>query len=93
VEDVRPHWDELTLNSWVDADMLYQEGGLERILPLSEFAIDRLRPKGRDLIMFLGTVPLLGGTFVMSKQFRGELSDPVLRRTIGFSYTIQQLPG
>jgi hypothetical protein len=92
LDDVSHHWDQLTLRSWVDDAAPYQEGTAQRILPLGEFPLAHLRPSGRDLVLFLGTLPLLNGSFVMSRQFRGELVDPVLQRTIGFSYTVQRLP-
>lgn len=92
LEDVKEHWDQLTLRSWVDGEVPYQEGPAERILPLSAFPLARLRAPRRDLVLFLGTLPLINGSFVMAEKFRGELADPVLRRTMGFSYNVQRLP-
>ena len=62
-------------------------------MPLSGVSAGEVAAEGaRSLVLFLGTIPLLTGSFVMAGKFRGELADPVLGRTIGVSYDVQRLP-
>jgi hypothetical protein len=88
---VAEHWDQLILRSWIDGDVLYQEGPLaglmhpDDLLPLAE-------PQPRDgTLMFCGTVAAIGG-IRPGRAFRYELVDPVLNRTIGARYAMQPLP-
>ena len=90
-EEVAEHWDRLVLRSWIDDDVLYQEGSLagllhpDDLLPLAE-------PPPRDgTIVFCGTVAAIGG-IRSAGTFRYALVDPVLDRTISARYTMRPLP-
>jgi hypothetical protein len=91
LEEVKDHWDDLALRSWVNDSTLYQQGTAGRILALGEFPLAQLRPPGRDLVLFLGTLPLLTGGFVMGGRFKGEIADPILGRSIELSYAVKLL--
>ena len=95
-EDVKPHWDRLTLRSFVgegDVRRLYQEGPVTNMRSPEELirlytGSDRL-PSGTA--MFCGTFAVHGG-FSYGGLFSMELEDPVLRRKITHSYRTVQLP-
>jgi hypothetical protein len=95
-EEVKPHWDKLTLRSFVPDGgkrRLYQEGPVTNMRAPEELIKlytggDRLVP---GTAMFCGTFAVHGaissaGTFDM------ELEDPVLGRKLTHSYKIVSLP-
>ena len=95
--DVKPHWERLTLRSFVSGDdgkrRLYQEGSVANMRPPEELITlytgsDRL-PQGTA--MFCGTLAAHGGVSY-SNIFEFELEDPVLNRKLLHRYTIVQLP-
>src|SRR4051812_25959299 len=54
-DDVAPHWDRLTLRSWVDDDTLYQEGALGSLLHPDQL-LELAEPALTDgTVMFCGT--------------------------------------
>lgn len=69
-------WDQVGLSSTVDG-LPYQNGNLEAIRPPGEL-VELLRQgpgePGGDWVMFLGTVPLLGGDFVPGAHWQVTLS-------------------
>ena len=97
LEEVREHWDEILMRSWVTLDgekLLYQEGALAEILDVDGIlgplpAEDGLGREG--LVMFSGTVASKMG-MVYGDKFDFELEDPVLKRRIGHGYRIRVLP-
>ena len=93
--DVRGHWDDLELRSWVSdggGRRLYQEGRLEALLPvddlLAELATAGYSPHHQRII-FGGTLPTAGG-LVYGHRFEVELYDPVLGRRLGCAYDVVQ---
>jgi uncharacterized protein DUF2848 len=90
-EDVADHWDRLAVRSWVDEDVLYQEGTLDGLM----HPVDLESMSDPDLddgtLMFCGTFPAIGGVRPAA-GFRYELEDPVLDRKIGAGYEIRTLP-
>lgn len=98
LEEIRDHWDDLILRSWVREDAgaperLYQEGTLAMLLLPEELA-DRAQKDaipGRKLSFFSGTIPLAGEVSYRG-AFRMELEDPVLKRAIKHEYTVTLLP-
>ncbi len=96
-EDVEPHWDRLTLRSFVEEGgrkVLYQEGPLAKIRAPRELIAgwtggDKRLPAG--VAMFCGTLPAIGAVR-SSLRFEMELDDPVLGRTLSHAYTVQALP-
>jgi hypothetical protein len=90
-EQVAPHWDQLELRSWVDGDVLYQEGTAAGIMAPADL-LKRAEPQLRDgTAMFCGTFGAIGG-IRPAQAFRYELHDPVLGRTISAGYEMRELP-
>jgi hypothetical protein len=90
-EDVAGHWDDLVLRSWIDGDVPYQEGALSSLMKPDE-VMSRAEPQLADgTLMFCGTLAAIGG-IRPAREFRYELSDPVLDRSIRGSYEMQILP-
>lgn len=97
-EDVRPHWETLSLRSWVDpggARTLYQEGTLAEFLPVDEF-LTRVKDEVTDgnldgMVLFMGTLPTLGKELVFSRAFEGQLLDPTLGRGLSFHYSVSPM--
>lgn len=77
LDTVRGQWDSLQLRSYAD-DIRYQDSPVSEMLPLDDI-LDAFRASGDGdtdgLVMFLGTVPLIGGRFRYSASFRGELAN------------------
>ncbi len=95
---VEPHWDELILRSYVVEEgkpTIYQEGSVSAILHprnlMEQYAGDGVRAFPPGTVMFGGTFPVIGG-LRWSTEFAMELEDPVLKRTITHSYSIEKLP-
>jgi hypothetical protein len=90
-EDVAPHWDRLELRSWIDGDVLYQEGTLagllhpDELLRLADPAVDE------GTLIFCGTFGAIGG-IRPAAEFRYELADPVRGRRIEGRYAMRALP-
>lgn len=96
-DEIRPHWDKLTLRSFVPGDggkpRLYQEGPVTNMRSPEElmglYTSGGTLPPGTA--MFCGTFAVHGG-ISYSGTFDMELEDPVLDRKLGHSYRIVQLP-
>lgn len=96
--DVKPHWERLKLQSWIDVDgrrTLYQEGSLADFLTVDDF-LDGVRSVVKDgaldgMVLYMGTMPSLGGELLFSPTFEGRLSDDVLGRELSFRYSIRPI--
>ncbi len=97
LDDVAPHWDELTFDSQVVKDgetIANQNGRLATILnpaALMDFTRARL---GRDLagtVLFSGTVGTISGQYIYGERFIAGLHDPVLNRSLSVNYGVQPL--
>ncbi|WP_029684697.1 DUF2848 domain-containing protein [Tatumella saanichensis] len=96
MSEVLEHWDSLQLSSqikeqgeWVN----YQQGTLAALLPPGDL-IERysaIKEAGEGLAISCGTLAALGG-IRPANEFRMELYDPVLKRTISHQYTTECLP-
>ena len=90
--DLKDHWDTIQLNSYQTVDgkeVPYQKGTLADILPV-EHLLRELRERIGDVshsVIFSGTVPVLNG-FVYGENFRCEMVDGTLNRTLTLSYDI-----
>lgn len=97
-DDVKDHWDEIKLTSWVresadKPERVYQDGTLGMILTPDELLACAERetfPEGR-IAYFSGTIPLKGEISYRG-AFRMELADPVLKRSIKHEYEVVLLP-
>ncbi len=96
-DEVKPHWDKLTLRSFVPGDggkrRLYQEGPVTNMRAPEELIKlytggDRL-PAGTA--MYCGTFAVHGG-ISSAGTFEMELDDPVLGRKLTHGYEIVSLP-
>jgi hypothetical protein len=95
-EDVAPHWDQLTLRSWVREDgerQSYQDGSVTAMLAPSNLLHRYLKSGELEeaTLMFCGTLPATGGVRP-TDSFEFELEDPVLQRKISHQYSTLQLP-
>jgi len=98
-QDVKDHWDELTLASWVrqadDAgEVLYQKTALSAILPPEELlglVRSRLGNDSEGLVIFSGTIPVISGRLVFASHFRGELRDPRTGQSLTVAYQAARL--
>jgi hypothetical protein len=96
-EEVEPHWDQIILRSFIEEGgkkVPYQEGLLAKMrLPRDLVAGwndgNKRLPSG--VVMFCGTIPVIGG-IRSSSRFDMELDDPVLGRKITHTYIVQALP-
>jgi hypothetical protein len=87
-DEVKPHWDRLTLRSWTDGE-LYQEGPVTAMRsPEDLMGRYPLRP---GHAMFCGTLAAKGG-IRGGERFRMELEDPVLKRKLSHEYRVKVLP-
>jgi hypothetical protein len=94
---MKDHWDQLVLRSWItrnNQQLLYQEGVVTRMLA-PEDLIARYTGGSATLpagtAMFCGTMPLLA-PIGPAAEFRMELEDPVLGRTLRHRYSTRELP-
>jgi hypothetical protein len=97
MRDVAPHWDQLELRSFINADgdrRPYQRGTVAALLHpdalVAEFGV-RGGAFATGAAMFCGTLPTVDALRPASR-FEIELVDPVLARTITHAYTIRVLP-
>lgn len=96
MNEVRDHWDELVLRSWVTSGgkrRLYQEGSVARMrTPEDLFSrygqTEDVLPLGT--VMFCGTLPLFGA-LEYGDTLEVELEDRVLERTLRHRYRTRQL--
>lgn len=95
-DDVAPHWDQLTLRSYVGSGKdraLYQEGPVAKMLD-PKTLLARYLALGDlpdNTLMFCGTLAAIGGIRA-TDEFEFEIEDPVRGRKIGHSYRVVKLP-
>jgi len=92
-EDVRPHWDKLTLRSWAwigGQRQPYQEGPVSTMRD-PEDLMKRYGGLQPGAAMYCGTLAVKGGIRA-ADAFEMELEDPVLGRSIRHKYKIAPLP-
>ena len=96
--DLRAHWERLKLQSWVESDgerKLYQEGSLADFLTVDDFlaGVKSVLADGEldGMVLFMGTIPTLGGELLFSPTFEGRLSDEVLGRELSLRYRIRPM--
>ncbi|MGH8725277.1 MAG: DUF2848 domain-containing protein [Burkholderiales bacterium] len=88
-DEVRPHWEKLTLRAWADGE-LYQEGPVTAMRS-PEDLLQRVGGLKSAWAMFCGTLAARGG-IRPATTFRMELEDPVLGRKLRHEYRIRALP-
>jgi hypothetical protein len=90
-EEVADRWDELILRSWIDDDVLYQEGTLSGLIGAEDLLSKAEPPLEDGTLIFCGTFGAIGGVRPAG-EFRYEVEDPVVGRTIGGRYENRPLP-
>jgi len=96
-DDVLPHWDEIALRSWVTRGgkrSLYQEAPLRSILPPKElisFVRSRVQGELDHVLIYSGTIGLLGGELIFGEKFEVQLEDPVSRDRLSVLYSVVPL--
>ncbi len=92
LEEVADHWDQLKLTATVGEDArTYQETGVDFFLEPA--AILEIVDAGPGTVVFCGTVSSVQGGFDFDPVFSGRLHDPVLDRSIEFTYRARPLEG
>jgi (2Fe-2S) ferredoxin len=95
-EEIAGRWDGIRLSSRVCFDSggwtAYQAGELGTLLPLDQIlrglrSTLHMEP-GPGLAIFLGTVPLLHGSFCYGSAFAMEMTDPGPGRSISWQYEV-----
>ncbi len=97
-EEVREHWDDLVLSSWikeVGKKVLYQKTRLSAILAPSDL-IDFVKSKVKDqnlssTIIYSGTVAILTPEINYGDYFEVALDDPIMNRSLSCSYSVERL--
>jgi hypothetical protein len=96
--DVKRHWDELVLRSWIGNSRkktVYQQAPLGTFLKpekLMRLARDYVRGGSLDgTVLFLGTLPIIGSAFGFAEIFSGELIDKRRKRQLRFSYRVRPM--
>jgi hypothetical protein len=88
-DEVKPHWERLSLRSWADGE-LYQEGPVTA-MRAPEDLLQRYGGLRSGWAMFCGTLAAKGG-IRPAARFTMELEDPVLKRKLRHEYAIKVLP-
>lgn len=92
-ETLEDHIDDIVIKSWIDEGagwVLYQEGSIATILPLNDL-MAKAGGLNENAAMICGTLPAIGGVRPAAK-FRMAIIDPVLKREIEWTYTVETLP-
>jgi hypothetical protein len=95
--EIRGHWDQIQIRSWATQGgkkVLYQESTLGTILrpeELIRLVQERVAGPIDNIAIYSGTPPTLTERMIFGDQFDGELYDPVLKRKISLTYTINTL--
>lgn len=96
-EEVKPHWDDLLIRSWVAQGgdwLLYQETSLSELIRAEELlalAKEVVADCATGLVLFSGTVPTRRG-LICGEGYRIEIEDPHLGRSISHEYAVEVLP-
>jgi len=93
-EEVKEHWDDLILRSWVEKDgqrQLYQEARLGTFMEVDEL-IDRVKGQVAGdlsgLVFYAGTIPVIGGEMCFSPRFEAKLIDERRGRSLSCAYSV-----
>lgn len=93
-DDVKNHIDALILRSWITENgerKLYQDGLMSSLRTPHNLLEGYVGTFAEGSVMTCGTVGAIGG-IRPSSSFEMELHDPVLKRSLRHSYTVEILP-
>ena len=93
-EEIKEHWNDLILRSWVEKDgqrQLYQEARLGTFMEVAEL-IDRVKGQVAGdlggLVFYAGTIPVIGGEMCFSPRFEAKLIDEQRGRSLSCAYSV-----
>ena len=97
-EEIKDCWDDMTLRSWVEKNgqkILYQEAKLRAIMSVEDilaFVKSKVIDSNLDgMIIYSGTIPVLGGETVYGDGFVVELYNPKNNDSLFCGYRIRLL--
>jgi len=97
-EELKDHWDELILRSWVLKEgkrTLYQEGKVSQLMSPEDlifFAKEMLVDHDTtNLIIYSGTIPTVSGEIMSGDAFEAELYDPITDDVLQCKYNVRLL--
>lgn len=96
-EDVKDHWDDITLRSWVKEGgekKLFQEAKCAALLTpedLIKYVKERTQVDLEGMVILSGTVAAIKGVSGFSDYFEVEIIDDILKRKIGCQYHIKPI--
>ena len=92
-EEIKEHWDDLILRSWVEKDgqrQLYQEARLGIFMEVAEL-IDRVKGQVAGdlsgLVFYAGTIPVIGEV-CYSPRFEAKLIDEQRGKSLSCAYSV-----
>lgn len=97
LNEVSGHWDDLSMKCIVQKnqeEILYQQGSLALLMSPDElmaFVSQKVKGTLKNSVIFSGTVKMETESFVYADNVWVELNDPVLNRSIQFSYAVKPL--
>lgn len=96
-DEVKDHWDDLILRSWVEKDgqrQLYQETRLGTFMKVKEL-INKVKGQVAGdlsgLVFYAGTIPVIGGEMCFSPRFEAELIDEKMGRSLSCVYSVEPI--
>jgi hypothetical protein len=93
IADLRDHWDDLVLRSWVDGRS-YQDVGVNIFMHPDEMLAklaDRIPDLPAHYILYSGTYVSVDKSLGFGSEWRFELADPTLGRAISHSYRLTNI--
>jgi hypothetical protein len=96
-EDVKKYWDDLIIRSWTEKDgkrQLYQEAKLVKMLrpeELIEKVKARMQGDMKGMVIYSGTVSVIGGNWIVGDRFGVELVDENKKRSLSCAYSIEPM--
>ena len=97
LSDLAGHWDDLSMECSVKKGaetFLFQKGALGLLMTpseLMEFVSKKIKGGLNNSVIFSGTVKMETDDFIFADSFTGLLTDPILNRSIEFSYAVKPM--
>lgn len=96
-EDVKAYWDDLIIRAWVEKvgqRHLYQEARLVKMMKpddLIEKVKSHVEGDIAGMVIYSGTVPVIGGEMYFGNRFEVELIDEHTGRSLSCAYSIEPM--
>lgn len=95
-DEIKEVWDDLILRGWTEKDgqrILYQEAKLSSIMSIEDmlsFISRKTNDQEMDnLVIYSGTIPLLGGETIYGNSFEVELHNPQAHDSLWCKYEVK----